>query len=100
VRPKGIIIINSSLIPITSNRSDVVELLVPCNDIAIELKNPKGANMVALGAYAACSKVVTLEVLETIIRHEFEKKPAFIEGNIAALRRGAEIALEKAGSTR
>ncbi len=100
VRPKGIIVINSSLIPITSNRSDILELLVPCNDIAIELKNPKGANMVALGAYAACSRVVTLEVLEIIIRREFEKKPAFIDGNIAALRRGAEVALEKMGSLR
>ena len=100
VKPNGIIIVNSSLIPITSNRADVLEILVPCNQIAIELGNPKGANMVALGAYAACSKVVTLEVLEAIIRHEFAKKPAFIDGNIAALRRGAEIAIEKVETLR
>jgi len=55
---------------------------------------------VALGAYVACSRVVTLEVLEIIIRHEFEKKPAFIDGNIAALRRGAEIAIEKVETLR
>ncbi|MBM3325018.1 MAG: 2-oxoacid:ferredoxin oxidoreductase subunit gamma [Calditrichaeota bacterium] len=96
VRPKGIIVINSSLIPITSNRSDLTELLIPCNEIAIELGNPKGANMVALGAYVACSKVVTLEVLEAVIRHEFERKPAFIDANIAALRRGAELVRTKA----
>jgi 2-oxoglutarate ferredoxin oxidoreductase subunit gamma len=98
VRPKGIIIVNSSLIPITSNRSDIVELLVPCNDIAIELGNPKGANMVALGAYVACSKVVTMEVLMTIIRHEFATKPAFIDVNLAALQRGADIVNSKRGS--
>lgn len=94
VKPNGIVIVNNSLIPITSNRTDITEILVPCNQVAIELGNPKGANMVALGAYVACSKVVSLEVVETIVRHEFEKKPGFIDANIAALKRGAEIARE------
>jgi len=100
VKPNGIIIINNSLIPITSNRSDITEILVPCNQIAIELNNPKGANMVALGAYVACSKVVPFEVVEETIRHEFEKKPAFIDGNLAALKRGAEIATKKMETSR
>ena len=91
IQPNGIIITNSSLIPITSGRTDVTEILIPCNQIAIELDNIRGANMVALGAYVACSKVVSLEVLEKIIRHEFAKKPKFIEGNVAALKRGAEV---------
>ena len=57
------------------------------------------ANMVALGAYVACSKVVSLDVLEKIVRQEFAKKPKFVEGNVAALKRGAEVAskeMEKA----
>ena len=95
VKPNGIVIVNNSLIPITSNRTDITEILVPCNQIAIELGSPKGANMVALGAYVACSKVVSLEVVEAIIRQEFAKKPKFIDVNIAALKRGAEVAGEQ-----
>lgn len=41
VRPGGIIIINQSLIEIVSNRSDITEILVPANDIAIKLAAPK-----------------------------------------------------------
>ena len=92
IRPNGIVVINNSLIPITSNRNDISEILVPCNQIAIELGNPKGANMVALGAYVTCSKVVSLEMVEKIVRHEFAKKPQFIDANVAALKRGAEVA--------
>ena len=100
VRPNGIVVINNSLISITSNRNDVSEILVPCNQIAIELGNPRGANMVALGAYVACSKVVSLEVVEAIVRREFGKKPAFIDSNIASLKRGAEVVNEKVESSK
>jgi 2-oxoglutarate ferredoxin oxidoreductase subunit gamma len=93
IKPKGLIITNSSLIPITSGRDDITEVLVPCNDIAIGLGNPKGANMVALGAYVACSKVVSLDVTEKILRQEFAKKPKFIDVNLQALKDGAEVAL-------
>jgi 2-oxoglutarate ferredoxin oxidoreductase subunit gamma len=93
VKPKGLVVINSSLIPITSGRTDLTEILVPCNQIAIDLGNPKGANMVVLGAYAACSKVVSLEMLEKSVRYEFSKKPKFIDVNVTALKKGAEAAL-------
>jgi len=93
IKPKGLIITNSSLIPITSERDDLTEVRVPCNQIAIELGNPKGANMVALGAYAACSKVVSMKIMEKIVEHEFAKKPKFVDVNLEALKKGAEAAL-------
>ncbi len=93
IKSNGLIISNSSLIPITSERDDVTEVRVPCNDIAIELGNTKGGNMVALGAYVACSKIVSMEVTEKIVREQFAKKPKFIDVNILALKSGAEAAL-------
>ena len=39
VKPKGVVLINSSLIPIKSGRSDIDELIVPANDIAKKLGN-------------------------------------------------------------
>lgn len=88
----GICLINSSLIPITSGRDDLIEVLIPCNHIANELNNPRGPNMVILGAFVGSSKVVTLESIESIVRHEFASKPKFIDSNVALLVRGYELA--------
>ena len=93
IRPNGLIVSNSSLIPITSGRSDLTEVRVPCNDIAIDTGNPRAANMVALGAYVACSKVVSMDVVKKIVKQEFAKKPKFIDANLQALKMGAEAAL-------
>jgi len=93
IKKHGLIISNSSLIPITAERSDLTEVRVPCNQIAIEIGNPKGANMVALGAYVACSRIVTMDVVEKVVKHEFEKKAKFVDVNLEALRRGSEAAL-------
>ena len=99
IKPKGLIITNSSLIHITSGRKDVTEILVPCNQIANELGNPKGANMVVLGAYVACSQVVSMEVTEKIVKQEFAKKPKFIDVNLMALKSGAEAAMAEMEKT-
>ena len=99
IKSDGLIITNSSLIHITSRRNDVTEVLVPCNQIANDVGNTKGANMVALGAYVACAKVVSMEVTEKIVKQEFAKKPKFIDVNILALRNGAEAALAEMEKT-
>jgi len=93
IKKEGLIITNSTLIPITADRDDLTEVRVPCNQIAIEIGNPKGANMVALGAYVACSRIVAMDAVEHAVRHEFEKKAKLVDINLEALRRGAEAAL-------
>jgi len=92
VRPGGIILINSSLIPIRSERDDVDEYLVPCNQIANDIGNIRGPNMVVLGAYVGVSGIVGLDTIEHIIREEFKKKPQFIEMNVEAMKQGAASA--------
>jgi len=90
VRLGGIILINSTLISITSGRTDITEYLIPCNQIANDIGNIRGPNMVALGAYVAATGVVSLDTMEHIVRHEFAKKPQFVEANVAAMKAGAE----------
>jgi 2-oxoglutarate ferredoxin oxidoreductase subunit gamma len=93
VPSSGICLVNSSLIPITSGRDDLVEVFVPCNNIANELGNTRGANMVILGAFTTLSNVVSLETIEHLVRHQFASKPQFIDSNIALVHRGAEVAV-------
>jgi len=48
----GLLVMNSSLIDEEPEVNDTIEVLaVPANDLAVELGNPKVANMVAVGAY-------------------------------------------------
>jgi len=91
VRKDGLLLINTSLIDRGSNRDDIRVLLVPANDIAMELKNPRGGNMVALGAYVGCSHAVPIDAMERVVRETFSSKPQVIDANIAALHRGFEL---------
>jgi 2-oxoglutarate ferredoxin oxidoreductase subunit gamma len=96
VKPGGLLVVNSSLIPITSERSDIDELLVPCNDLALELGTSKAANMVVLGAFVGRTQVVTLESLDALVEKQFAKKPKFIPLNKKALRVGLERGIVEA----
>jgi 2-oxoglutarate ferredoxin oxidoreductase subunit gamma len=68
VKPGGFIIYNTSLIDIKPDRTDVNIIAVPANEIAVELGEPRVANMVVLGALLAATKVVTVENIMTSLK--------------------------------
>ena len=90
VKKGGLLVVNSSLIPVTAERDDIDELLVPCNELAMELGTSKAANMVVLGAFVGRTQVVKLESLDKLVEKQFAKKPKFIPLNKEALRVGIE----------
>jgi 2-oxoglutarate ferredoxin oxidoreductase subunit gamma len=92
VKPGGVIMINSSLIPTRSNRTDIIELIVPANDAAIKVGSVKCANIIALSAFAAKAKVVDMEVLRHCVMDEFSAKPKIIPLNMKAFDEGVDIA--------
>jgi 2-oxoglutarate ferredoxin oxidoreductase subunit gamma len=91
IRSGGLLLINSSLINRGSDREDLTVIEVPANEIATELGNPRGANMVALGAYLGATDAVSLDEVITVIRETFAAKPAVIDVNIEALQKGYEL---------
>ena len=62
IKPHGIILINSSLITIEADRPDCDVLKVPAVEIAKQLGNPRAANVVAVAAFVARSKLVRPEI--------------------------------------
>ena len=64
---------------------------IPANELASELGNPRGANMVALGAYLGATDAVPIDGVIEVIRETFAAKPAVIDVNIEALRKGYEL---------
>lgn len=88
VRAGGVILVNSSLIPIHSGREDVDELRVPVTEAARDLGNVRVANIIAVGAFVARCSIVSYEVLKAVVEKEFSKKPEFLEINQKALEIG------------
>ena len=93
LKPGGLLLVNSSIVPEERKyREDIKVVKIPATDIAAEVKNPKGANLVMLGALAAHSDLFTIEYMETAIVSFFEKKGKgkYNEKNVACYRRGVE----------
>lgn len=94
VRPDGLLVVNKSLIEITSERTDIDEIMVPFNEIANSLKNGRSINIVALGAFVARSGIVAVETQEKILLEKFSRKPKVAELNLKTFRAGVKRAKE------
>ena len=93
IRPGGIILINQSLISVGSGRTDVDELVVPVNELATAAGSLRAANIVALAAFVARSRIVDFALLRRCVEEEFGAKPKALPINLAALEKGREAAL-------
>lgn len=92
VVPGGLIIVNSSLIDIPSTRTDCDVVYIPASEIAERIENPKGANVVILGALLGKKPMVRQETMAEAIRHILgERKARFLPGNLRALAAGMEF---------
>lgn len=94
VQPNGVILINSSLIPVKTGRDDIVELIVPANEAAIKLGSVKCANIVAVSAFAAKSKMVDIDILRECVKEQFAARAKLIPLNMKAFDEGLKIAEE------
>jgi Pyruvate/2-oxoacid:ferredoxin oxidoreductase gamma subunit len=90
------LLVNTSLIDITSGRTDIVELGVPANEIALECGAGKAANMAVLGAYVGYSGAVEPSSIEELVRNHFERKPKLVDINMKVLERGLALGRDAA----
>ena len=92
VKPNGVVFINSSIISIDAGRDDVDVLKVPIVEIAKDLGNVKAANIIALAAFVARSKIVDFNLLKDSVKAKFARKEKLIPLNMKALDAGKEAA--------
>jgi len=94
VKPNGLSIVNSSLIDVCTDRTDLKEILVPANDIALKAGNVKAANIVILGAFVAATGVVKMDTVKAMIEQKLARKKSVLAINMVALEKGRLIALD------
>ncbi len=91
--PGGSLFINSSIIDRKAERTDINVYYIPCSQIALDLGNPRVANIAMLGAYVAVTGCVEQESIIEALQHKLgERKAHLIPINREALAKGAEAA--------
>jgi len=89
----GLIVINSSQIDRRPDRDDVAVLALPADEIAVELANPRSANMVMLGAYLQCKQLLDAHAVVASLPHILAQRYHHtLPVNEQALLRGVEFA--------
>lgn len=91
LRPGGLLLINSSLIDVVSGRTDITEILVPANDVAIKAGNPKVANMVMLAAFVAATEIVSFDTLDRMLEQKMGSKKEMMAVNRRAFEEGRKL---------
>ncbi|MBR3295846.1 MAG: 2-oxoacid:acceptor oxidoreductase family protein [Clostridia bacterium] len=91
VVPGGKMFVNSSLIDLKTDRTDIDVYYIPANQIADELGNLRVANMVMLGAVLEQTKIVSPETAIECLRASWgERRAHLIPINQEAMKKGAE----------
>lgn len=97
VRKNGIVVVNSTMISINPDRTDLRVFRIKADDLADELGSRRSANLVMLGAFVGMDEVVSHETLLKAIEKTFASKKQFIDVNRNAFTKGYELA--KAGES-
>lgn len=88
--PTATIIVNSTT---CSNIPDDHRIIkIDASKIALNLNNPRGANLVMLGAMAKLDTTLSVENLEQAIKNKFKgKKDAIITANLICFQKGQDL---------
>jgi 2-oxoglutarate ferredoxin oxidoreductase subunit gamma len=96
VKPGGVLVVNSSMVPDKSEREDIRAIYVPASDTALDLGNVRMANVVCLGALIEATAVVSLGAIEEALDdHLPERHRHLLALNRKALYRGAALAQDQ-----
>ncbi len=89
----GILLVNSSMVDENREyRDDIKVIKVPATDIANELGNPRGTNIVMIGALACASDDYDEAYMRGAVDHYFAKKGKVNAKNALCFDRGAQEA--------
>jgi 2-oxoglutarate ferredoxin oxidoreductase subunit gamma len=91
----GLLLFNNSFVTRALTRNDIRVVSIPANEMAATAGDERAANMVMLGVYIACTKVVSKESVENGLRELFEKKIELLEINMRAFEEGMKFVQQK-----
>jgi Pyruvate/2-oxoacid:ferredoxin oxidoreductase gamma subunit len=91
MRPGGVLLVNSSLVADPPAWHGIRPIAVPATEVAKALGQVMGAGMVALGAFAAATGIVSVDALDAALAEVLPPhRRTLAETNRRAIARGAE----------
>lgn len=94
IKEDGVLILNSSMIADRIYRKDITVVKVPATELAQSLKNPRGANIIMLGAAIAATKLFPIEEFADGIDVFFSSKGKNNPLNRECFMQGAQLVKE------
>ena len=95
IKPGGVLVVNSSLITIRSERDDIRVIYIPATDMATEMGNPRLANVICLAALVEAIGVVPLDAVKQALENHLPERHRDLLGmNYEAMDKGAALARE------
>ncbi|MBT3218542.1 MAG: 2-oxoacid:ferredoxin oxidoreductase subunit gamma [Proteobacteria bacterium] len=92
IKPGGTLVVNSSLIPRKSERTDINAIHLAATDMATEIGNVRLANVICLGALVEATGIVELEAVKTALDKQLPKRHRKLLGiNFEAMQKGADL---------
>jgi 2-oxoglutarate ferredoxin oxidoreductase subunit gamma len=92
IAENGLLVVNSSLVKRSVQRTEIRSLEIPATEIAEEIGNNRLTNVVLLGALLQSYPVLSLDVLYHALEHHIPAhRRNLLEMNLEAARRGAEV---------
>jgi 2-oxoglutarate ferredoxin oxidoreductase subunit gamma len=96
VKSGGVFVVNSSMVPDKSERTDIRVVYAPASDMAMDLGNVRMANVICLGALIEATGVVSSGAIEQALdNHLPERHRHLLALNKEALRKGAALAQDQ-----
>ena len=92
LKPGGVLVVNSSLIPQKSKRDDIHVIYAPATDMAIQLGNSRLANVICLAALVEATGVVSLDAIKRALSDHLPSRHRKLLGlNHEAMNQGAAL---------
>jgi len=91
IKPGGTLIVNSSMVKDREYRDDIKVIKVPANDIANRENNPKGINVVVLGAFVRATNILDKDTFLKEIEDFFAAKGKINPANRICFEKGYEL---------
>jgi 2-oxoglutarate ferredoxin oxidoreductase subunit gamma len=91
IKPGGLLLVNSSLINVQTERKDITEILIPANDIARKIGNNRATNLAVLGAFVGAAKVVKFDDVVEAVKYKLGKKKDVLDLNLKVLEEGYKL---------
>jgi 2-oxoglutarate ferredoxin oxidoreductase subunit gamma len=88
VKPGGLLIVNSSLINVSSDRTDLTQILIPANQMALEGGSVRSTNVAVLGCFIAATGLVEYKTVLKVLEEKLGSKKNLLETNMKVFEAG------------